>query len=145
MTEIRFYHLSRTKLEQALPQILGKAYESGKRVVVRCASAEEAEALADHLWVFDVDKFLPHGTAKDGHAAEQPIWLTAANDVPNSAKIAVTVCGEWPQDPAQFDLCCDVFSDDGKENARQRWAAFKDSGHTLTYWQQTDKGWEKKV
>ena len=27
--------------------------------------------------------------------------------------------------------------------ARQRWTAAKDAGHTLTYWRQTERGWEK--
>jgi DNA polymerase-3 subunit chi len=28
--------------------------------------------------------------------------------------------------------------------ARARWKAAKEAGHTLTYWQQTEKGWEKR-
>jgi DNA polymerase III subunit chi len=29
--------------------------------------------------------------------------------------------------------------------ARRRWADAKQAGLALTYWQQTDKGWEKKA
>jgi DNA polymerase IIIc chi subunit len=33
-------------------------------------SGERAEALAAHLWTYKPDNFLPHGTAKDGAAAQ---------------------------------------------------------------------------
>jgi DNA polymerase-3 subunit chi len=29
--------------------------------------------------------------------------------------------------------------------ARQRWTAARAGGHTLTYWQQGPRGWEKKA
>ena len=28
--------------------------------------------------------------------------------------------------------------------ARTQWKAWKDEGHALTYWQQGERGWEKK-
>jgi DNA polymerase-3 subunit chi len=31
------------------------------------------------------------------------------------------------------------------EAARQRWRRAQAGGHTLTYWQQTEAGWEKKA
>jgi len=29
--------------------------------------------------------------------------------------------------------------------ARRRWSAAKAAGHQLVYWQQTERGWEKKA
>jgi DNA polymerase-3 subunit chi len=29
--------------------------------------------------------------------------------------------------------------------ARRRWSAAKAAGHALSYWQQGDRGWEKKA
>ncbi len=48
--EISFYHLTRTTLEAALPQMLEKTPERGQRAVVRAGSAERVEAPAHHLW-----------------------------------------------------------------------------------------------
>jgi len=31
------------------------------------------------------------------------------------------------------------------EAARTRWLQAKEAGHALTYWQQTEKGWEKRA
>jgi DNA polymerase-3 subunit chi len=29
--------------------------------------------------------------------------------------------------------------------ARARWKSYKEQGHVIVYWQQTDGGWEKKA
>lgn len=148
MTEIRFYHLQTRGVDQALPEILQKALGAGHRIVVRTKDAAETERLNQHLWTWRPDSFLPHGSAKDGHAADQPIWLTPGDDNPNGAKVLMTTCGALPEAPDDFILCCDLF--DGRDEtaltaARARWKALKDSGHSLTYWQQTEKGWEQKA
>jgi DNA polymerase-3 subunit chi len=31
------------------------------------------------------------------------------------------------------------------QRARAHWKTWKEAGHEVTYWQQTDKGWEKKA
>jgi DNA polymerase-3 subunit chi len=148
MTEIRFYHLRTRTADQALPEILAKAIEGGRRVVVQTADEKAAAALNDYLWVYTPDSFLPHGAGKDGHAADQPIWITAGNDNPNSANVLIATGGAVPENPGSYDLCCEMLEDsnpDGVAAARARWKTYKEQGFTLTYWQQTDRGgWEKK-
>jgi len=87
MTEIRFYHLQRTALETALPPMLEKTLERGQRAVVMAGSEERVEHLTDQLWTYSERGFLPHGSARDGNAALQPIWLTTADDNPNGAQV----------------------------------------------------------
>ena len=44
------------------------------------------------------------------------------------------------------NIMFDGHDDEAVSAARQRWKAHKDSGHALTYWQQTERGgWEKKA
>jgi len=145
MTEIGFYHLTRTGPERALPQLLSRTLAAGRRAVVRCAVGELMAALVAALW--DSADFLPHGTAKDGDDAWQPIWLTLTDEVPNSSRFLFLVDGADGGDLTRFDRVFDLF--DGNDEAavaaaRQRWKAMKDSGHTLTYWQQGTRGWEKR-
>jgi len=45
MTEIGFYHLQRSPLERALPKLLEKVLEAGKRAVVVARSDERVEQL----------------------------------------------------------------------------------------------------
>lgn len=148
MSDIRFYHLTKTPEAQALPQIAAKAHLAGGHIVIRCVDAAQVEALNDALWTYKADGFLPHGAKEDGYAAQQPIWLTEGDDNPNGAKTLIAATGCTPADLAEYDLCCIML--DGRIEAqvlagREAWKAYKDAGHTLSYWQQTDAGWEKKA
>ncbi len=149
MSEIRFYHLQRRSLEDALPVILERAYGRGERALVMAGSPERVEALAAHLWTYRPDSFLPHGTAKDGFAADQPIYLTAEPGNPNGAKLLILCDGAERADCDDFPLVCEMF--DGNDEiavaaARERWKSYKDAGHKLIYFQQSAAGkWEEKA
>ena len=148
MTEIRFYHLQRTALEAALPPMLEKTLERGQRAVVMAASDERVEHLTDQLWTYSERSFLPHGSARDGNAAVQPVWLTTADENPNAAQVLFLTDGTRSEKVAEYQLCVELF--DGNDEAsvqaaRARWKTYKDAGHALTYWQQSAAGrWEQK-
>src|SRR5260370_146539 len=89
MSEVGFYHLLTTPLERALPRLLERARAQGLRIVVRAASTERVEHLNALLWTYDDAGFLPHGSARDGNPAEQPIWLSDCQENPNGATILV--------------------------------------------------------
>ena len=74
VTEVLFYHLDRQPLERVLPDLLESCLERGWRAVVQVGSDERLEALDAHLWTYRDESFLPHGTEKDGRAAEQPVF-----------------------------------------------------------------------
>jgi DNA polymerase-3 subunit chi len=146
--EIGFYHLSSTPLERSLPRLLERARTQGHRIVVRAASLERVEHLSATLWTYDEAGFLPHGTARDGNAAVQPIWLTDGGENPNGASMLVLVDGVGAEDIGSYARCADLFdgNDAGAvEAARARWRRAREAGHTLAYWQQTASGWERKA
>jgi len=147
VAEVGFYHLLSTPLERALPRLLERARAQDYRIVVRAASSERIEHLNALLWTYDEASFLPHGSGRDGNAPDQPIWLTDRDDNPNGATMLVLVDGVEAADLAAFARCLDLF--DGNDEAavaaaRERWRSAKSAGHTLTYWQQSAAGWEKK-
>ena len=147
MTEVRFYHLTRTRLEQALPQLLERALARDWRAVVIAGSDARVEQLNQHLWTYDDKGFLPHGSAKDGYAEQQPIWLTATDENPNGAHVAFLVDGATTSGSEAFGLVAEMFDGNDPEAvqaARQRWKAYRQAGHDLTYWQQDERGrWKK--
>lgn len=146
--EIRFYHLTRKSLEDALPELLEKVLERGMRAVVMAGSAERVEALTQKLWTYRENSFLPHGTARDGFAEQQPIWLTDKDENPNGASVLMLTDGVASADIGKYQLVCELFdeAEEGAvEAARTRWQGYKSQNLSLTYWQQTDKGWEKRV
>ncbi|CAA7624500.1 DNA polymerase III, chi subunit [Candidatus Terasakiella magnetica] len=149
MTQIGFYHLTRSPLEQALPKLLDKALAAGFRAVVMAGSPERVEALNDRLWTYEPESWLPHGSAKDGDAALQPIWLTHTDENPNAATILVMCDGTASSMVATFSRCLDLFDGNDPEAvqaARERWKQWKAEGHTLIYYQQGDGGgWVEKA
>ena len=149
MAEILFYHLTESRLEDALPPLLEKSVERGWRVAVQTADAGRRDALDTLLWTYREESFLPHGTDEGGHAADQPVLLTTTDDNPNGATVRFLIDGAAP--PASLDYDRVVFMFDGHdqpqlEAARAEWKRLKGEGHALTYWQQTPEGrWEKKA
>ncbi len=111
-------------------------------------SPERVEALAAWLWTYDERSFLPHGTARDGMAERQPIWLTAADENPNDAAALFLTDGATSALVDRFELCVELF--DGNDPAavaaaRTRWTTYLAAGHALTYYQQDEAGrWQKK-
>lgn len=149
MTEVFFYHLQHQPLERVLPSLLEKAFERGWRVVVQAGSQERVEALDTHLWTYRDDSFLPHGTARQGNTAHQPIFLTSGTDNPNAATVRFLVEGADLDTFAGYDRIVYIFDgriSDAIQAAREAWRRARDTGCDVTYWQQGQNGrWERKA
>ncbi|SOC39752.1 DNA polymerase III chi subunit [Rhizobium subbaraonis] len=149
MSEILFYHLTESKLEDALPPLLDKSLERGWRVVVQTGTAERRDALDTHLWTYREESFLPHGTDEQPNAADQPVLLTNGSDNANAATVRFLVDGAEPPPLDGYDRV--IFMFDGHDQpeldaARGHWKRLKGEGHQLTYWQQNNDGrWVKKA
>lgn len=148
MSDIGFYHLTRTPLEAALPKLLGRVLAGGGRAVVRVGDPMRLASLDTSLWLSADPDWLPHGTPQTGNADLQPIWLTEADEAPNGARFLFLVDGAASARLGEYDRVFDLF--DGQDEAavaaaRGRWVAARAAGHALTYWQQGARGWEKKA
>jgi DNA polymerase-3 subunit chi len=149
MTDVAFYQLQKWPLEKALPKLLEKTLEAGKRALVIARSEERVEALAALLWTYAPDSWLPHGTAQDGYAEDQPVFLTSHHDNPNGATFLFLTDGADAAAIDAYERCFDLF--DGNDEgavaaARERWRRRTRAGHAVTFWQQTDRGgWERKA
>jgi len=148
LTEFRFHHLERARLDQALPELLQRAYDEGRRAIVRAASDEMVAALNGRLWTYDDASFLPHGAAGDGDPASQPIFLTTGAGNPNGASLLVRLSGAGASLADQgFDAVVLLF--DGRDEeaiaeARREWKRLKEEGQAVSYWREgEDGGWER--
>ena len=108
MTEVSFYHLQRRSLEETLPKLLERVIASNLRAVVLAESAERVEALNSQLWTYNPDGFLPHGSARDGFSADQPIFLTSNEENPNGATVLLLVGEALPGFIGDFARCLDL-------------------------------------
>ena len=147
--EVWFYHLERTALDQALPELLDRTLKRGWKALVRANSKERVDHLDGWLWSFRDDSFLPHGCVDEPQASRQPVLLTTGMDNPNAAEALFLIDGAEPGDLDGYTRCILLF--DGRDStatalARERWRTFKAAGLAVSYWRQgAERGWEKQA
>ena len=117
--------------------------------MVQAGSQERLAAIDLALWTYKDDGFLAHGSAKDGHAAEQPVYLTTTGETPNGAGVRFLVDGAEAEAFSGFVRLVYLFDGndaDAVTSARAQWTAAKGAGCPVTYWQQSAAGkWERKA
>ncbi len=147
--EVWFYHLERTGLDQALPELLQKTLARGWRALVRSPEPQRLEHLDGWLWSFRDDSFLPHGLAGEPLAQNQPVLLTSTADNANGAQALFLLDDAEPGPLDGYERCLVLF--DGRDEAvlaaaRRRWSELKAAGAALSYWRQSGEGrWEKQA
>jgi DNA polymerase-3 subunit chi len=147
--EVWFYHLERTGLDQALPELLQKTLARGWRALVRSRDPQRLEHLDGWLWSWRDDAFLPHGLASEPQAGRQPVLLTTDMANPNQAHAVFLLDDADPGDLDGFERCLVLF--DGRDEAataaaRRRWSELKGQGRPVSYWRQSGEGrWEKQA
>jgi DNA polymerase-3 subunit chi len=146
MTQIGFYHLTRTDVASALPALLGRSLGAGKKVLVLCGSKARVEALDAALWLSQNPDWLPHGTAATPRPDWQPVYISEVEVNPAGAKFLFLVDGVSSADVSAYTRVFDLFDGNDEESvaaARMRWKLAKDAGHDMVYWKQGPGGWEK--
>ena len=149
MTDVLFYHLTESKLEDALPPLIDKSVERGWQVAVQTREPARRDSLDAHLWTYREDSFLPHGTDESEMPDMQPVLLTVLPANPNNATVRFFIDGAEASDIETYQrvvFMFDGYDQEQLEGARAQWKKLKGEGHNLTYWQQTQDGrWEKKA
>jgi DNA polymerase-3 subunit chi len=146
--EVWFYHLERTGLDQALPELLEKTLQRGWKAIVRTSMSERIDHLDGWLWSYRDESFLPHAPASEPSAARQPILLTTGVDNPNGANALFLIDGAEPGDLTGYERCIVLFdsADEAQlQNARAQFRDAKTRGFPVSYWKQQARGREKQA
>ena len=150
MPDARFYHLTRSPMETALPMLLTRALEAGWHVVVRGVEKGRMDRLDLRLWAGPEEGFLPHGLAGGAHDAAQPVLLTTGREMPNTAQCLMSIDGAGvdPAECAGLERICVIF--DGNDPAavqaaRDQWKALTGAGIAAQYWSEQSGRWQKKA
>jgi DNA polymerase III subunit chi len=149
VTEIWFYHLERTSVEDTLPPLLEKCVERGWRAIVRSASPARLDAVDTLLWTYRPNSWLPHGKSVGdvNDDARQPILLVH----PLVADSQVDLAGEalflldgadWEgvTGVARIFVIFDGRDEEALTRARADWRAAKETGFDCAYWRQSEDG-----
>ena len=142
-TEVWFYHLERSTLDQVLPGLLEKTLQRGWRALVRVNDVNDIDDLDENLWTYRPSSFLPHGKAGTEHDPLQPILITATGENLNSAQALFIVDDAELGSTEDFERCFIVFdgqNDQSLNHARKRWAGLMNTNVDLAYWRQDEEG-----
>lgn len=147
-TEAWFYHLERSRLEDALPPLLEKAVARGLRALVKSGAPERLPSLDAHLWTYRDDAFLPHGMVGTSDAPAQPILLGDSEPAENEADVLFLVDGAVPDRWDHHKRICVLFDggdDFALQHARALWRDAKGAGAEAAYWRQgADGAWSRQ-
>ena len=143
--QVDFYHLTRTPLERALPQIAEKVLEGGGRLLVVAGEPAARGKLDQSLWAYKPESFLPHGQAGGAEDSRQPVLIAETPDAPNGARNIALADGVWRDEALAFDRAFHFFDEDAIVEARAAWKALGErEGVERRYWKQDENGrWEK--
>jgi DNA polymerase-3 subunit chi len=145
MTRVDFYHLQTTSLDQVLPKLCEKAYQTGMHIHLFLGTEERIDFINSLLWTYAEESFLPHGCHKDGFSEDQPIYISADKENKNSAKLLILADGAQIdiEDINQYNRVLNVFDGNDETSlnkARSYWNAIQQMGGELHYWQQNIQG-----
>jgi DNA polymerase-3 subunit chi len=146
MAELRIYHLTAQSVTDGLPGLLQTALSRDLWCHLYVPDDAWAEKIADHLWTYRQDSFLPHGTKKDGMAGHQPVWISPELETPNQSDVRFVMDGAeiGVNHLNQIDLTCVLFDESdtaARQKARRLWSDSDDiDGLSRIYYRQDDIG-----
>jgi DNA polymerase-3 subunit chi len=147
--EFWFYHLERQPLQAVLPVLVEKTLTRGWRALLRFSTPERLETIDSALWTYRDESFLPHGSARDGHAGRQPAFLALDDANPNGAAVLFLLEAAEEREPERFSRVIRLFDgadEEAKALARAEWKRAKAAGFEVSYWRQEANGaWKKSA
>jgi DNA polymerase-3 subunit chi len=115
-----------------------KAYRLNNSVHIRTADGSLASRIDELLWTFRDGSFVPHEIVKANQAAEAPVTIGSGDSDGERGSNAVSdllinLSPDIPANIAAFPRIAEIVSsdDDSRLQSRQRFAAYRDQGHTL--------------
>lgn len=124
---VDFYQLSRDPVVEVVPMLARKAVASGARLAVVHADPAVRAQISEALWDAD-GAFLANGEAEAGHAARQPILLSADGARDNEASIAIVADGDIRDTADRFERVLLLFGAESTDAARDLWRRLSSSG-----------------
>lgn len=149
MPDIRFYHLQKQSLSEALPKLAERIIQSGKRAFIRVADKKTAKLIDRALWEYSSESFIPHDVGSTKYPESQELIISDGDDNQNGATILIVVNTAKVENLSDYERILYMFNgleDDIVKVARDDWKKFQTLGFEMSYWQQGEAGgWQQKA
>jgi len=143
-----FYHLTRRRLEDALPMLVERSLAQGWRVEVRGTRSDALAKLDDHLWTYSEESFVPHARAGQSGANAAPVILTDQALTGYDCILCVDGAELSAEDVNASQRSCLIFDghdDAALMHARGQWKFLTSAGCSAQYWSEESGKWELKA
>jgi DNA polymerase III subunit chi len=148
-SEIWFYHLERSSVEDTLPPLLEKCMERGWRAIIKSKIGANVEAIDSRLWTYKPNAWLPHGklSGQDEEDDQQPILLMLEGGDTSGSQLSAQALflldgADWTgvMQVERIFVIFDGRDQDAVAHARHDWRRAKDLGLLPAYWRQNEDG-----
>lgn len=137
MSRVDFYVLAgagEPARHQFACRLAEKAYRLDHTVHIRTADRASAEVLDDLLWTFRDGSFVPHEFLADPSAEPRaPVTIGASRPTGRDCDLLINLAAGVPEDCASFPRVAEIVTsdEDVRRESRQRYAQYRDMGHSL--------------
>jgi DNA polymerase-3 subunit chi len=137
MTQVDFYVLETPGHGDRLQlccRLAEKAWSQGHRILVHCASAEEAQRLDRLLWVFRDQSFVPHGRLGEVDPGLTPVLIAHAGESGDEHDVLINLAPDVPVFFSRFERVAEPVDADPPARAasRERFRFYRDRGYEPT-------------
>ena len=143
-----FYHLTRRRLEDALPMLVERSLAQGWRVEVRGTRPDALAKLDDHLWTYSEESFVPHARVGHDEADAAPVILTDQALQGYDCILCVDGAELSAEEVNASKRACLIFDghdDSALTHARAQWKSLTGAGCSAQYWSEESGKWELKA
>ena len=148
MSEVFFYHLTKTTLEIALPKILERALSEKWSIEIRTSANTNLDEISNAIWRGPEESFLPHCLEDHEDLQDYPIVLCKSplKDW-RDCLIVVGQADLKENEVKNYKRICLIF--DAKieaelSKARKSWKKLSEEGINTNYWAEDKGRWVKK-
>ncbi|KLN95415.1 DNA polymerase III subunit chi [Moellerella wisconsensis] len=137
-----FYLLEQPSLQEGLEahewlacQLAAAKWRAGKRVLIACETAEQAEKLDEALWQREPHQFVPHNLAGEGPRYGAPVELCWPQKRGNASRdVLINLQTPFADFATAFHEVIDFVPIDEtlKQLARERYKIYRSVGFNLT-------------
>ena len=148
MSEVFFYHLTKTTLEIALPKILERVLSAEWSLEIRTNANTNLDEISNAIWRGPEESFLPHCLEDHEDLQDYPIVLCKSPLKEWRDCLIVVDQGDLKENEVKnYKRVCLIF--DAKievelSKARKSWKKLSEEGIKTVYWAEENGRWVKK-
>lgn len=136
MTRVDFYILEDGAADDRFRlacRIAEKAWQSGRRVLIHTASADDARHVDGLLWTFRDRSFVPHGLLGEADPAVTGVLIGHGPEAGDEHDILINLSDGIPPFFSGFERVIEPVepNEDARASSRERYRFYRDRGYPL--------------